>query len=178
MGAALALSAAAHDRPDGLILLAPFLRLGSRLQRGIGLLLGPFLPRYVRPLRKADLTDPRLRHAIGRYLPGIDLDDPEIQTEIRDLTIPISLLGQVSKAGQDAVRRAASVETPTLIVQGRRDRVAKPASTDELVRHLRCEHQYEKLDADHELLDADQEGWAAVGQAVLRFADSLLEPKT
>jgi carboxylesterase len=177
MGAALALSVAASDRPDGLVLLAPFWRLGSRLQRGIGVLLRPFLPRYLRPLRKADLTDARLRHAIAKYLPGIDLDDPQTQQGIRDLAIPVSLLGQVSKTGQDAIRCATSITTPTLIVQGRRDKVSEPASTNRLVRRLRCEYQYEMVDADHELVDAHQEGWDAVGQAVLRFACSLLEPR-
>ena len=144
------------------------------LQRGIASLLGPFLPRTLRPLRKVDFADAQLRHAITKYMPGIDLDDPQTQREIRGLTIPVSLLAQVSKAGQEAYRRAASIETPTLIVQGRCDQVVVLRSTDRLVRRLRYDHRYEVVDADHDLIDAGRESWAAVQQLVLRFADSLL----
>jgi len=178
MGAALALSAATSDPPDGLVVLAPFLELGSRLQRSIATLLGPFLPRTLRPLRKVDFADAQLRQAITKYMPGIDLDDPQTQQEIRDLAIPVSLLAQVSKAGQEALRRAASLETPTVIVQGRRDQVVGLRSTDRLVRRLRCDHRYEVVDADHDLVDAGGESWGAVQQLVLGFADSLLGTKS
>ena len=73
MGGALAAAAASAGRPDGLILLSPFWRLGSAPLRLAGRLLAPFLPRYFRPLQKADFTDPRLLESLGEFLPGLDV---------------------------------------------------------------------------------------------------------
>ncbi|UCF97314.1 MAG: alpha/beta fold hydrolase, partial [Spirochaetaceae bacterium] len=75
LGGALSLSAAARLKPDGLVLLSPFWRLGTPLQRLMGMVLRPFLPRYFRPLQKADFNDHSLRQSLPEFFPDVDLDD-------------------------------------------------------------------------------------------------------
>jgi carboxylesterase len=174
MGGALSIVAAATSPPDGLILLAPFWRSGSSLQRAVGAILRPFLPHYVRPFQRIDLADPQVRWAIASYVPQIDLDDPDVQREIRQISMPVSLLDQVGRAGRAAYRVAALVEAPLLVVQGKGDRVVNPEYTLRLVRRFRRPLRYLAVNAGHDLINPGGQDWPAVEQAILEFADSVL----
>ena len=55
----------------------------------------PFLPIGFRPLRKADLADPKLRQGLAKFMPGIDLDDPATQAALRDFRMPLGLIDQL-----------------------------------------------------------------------------------
>jgi len=173
MGGALAVAAAARHAPDGLVLLAPFWRRGSSLQRVIGKVLGPFLPRYWRPLKTADLSDPEVRELFANLMPGLDLDDPDVQSELRRFSVPLSLLEQVDRAGRAGYREARYVGSPTLIVQGAADSLVKPEYTERLRRRFPCVPSYVVLDAGHDLIHPTQGEWAALVQAVRDFAAAI-----
>jgi esterase/lipase len=136
LGGALSLQAAARFHPDGLVLLCPFWRLGTPLQRLVGRLLQPFLPRYFRPLQKAELDDPRLQQSLREFFPDIDANDPQARAWLRDLQVPISVIRQIMKSGREGYRSARSVAAPMLVVQGREDELVSPRNTQKLIQRL------------------------------------------
>jgi carboxylesterase len=177
MGAALSISVAVQDPPDGLVLLAPFWRLGSPLQRMLGAILGLFFLRSLRPLRGADLSDPQVRQAVSSFLPGADIDDPEVQEAIRQFRIPVSLLQQIDRTGQQAFQDASLLKTPTLVLQGAHDELVHRPYTRRLMERFPRSPRYIEVRSGHDLIEADQPAWSAVEEAVLSFAGSLLPPQ-
>lgn len=176
MGGALAISAASQTHPDGLILLAPSSQAPSSLQRGLGEVLRFFLPSTVQPLQNADFSNPQLQRLLSNLLPGMDLTDPQTQEEIRQLSVPTSLLGQAVKVGQGALRHAADIQCQTLIIQGRQDEVVKPENTRRLLQRFPIRPLYIEIEADHNLIRPEAGAWPIVEKAVLEFALSLTQP--
>jgi len=154
------------------VLLAPFQRLGSRWHQLIGFFMKPFL-RQMRPFKKADFSDPKVREGLSNFFAGIDLEDPETQQYVRELTIPVSLLEQIQRVGQTASRLAKEISVPALIVQGSQDDVVDPQGTRKLLQRLPGPIQYAELVGGHELLDPDRPTWPQVEQLVLNFANSF-----
>ena len=154
MGGALSVAAAADLHPDGLALLAPFWHMVSPLQRAAWRVLKPFLPRYVQPMRRLDLSMSEMREAISSFMPQLDLDDPQVREAIRQTSVPVSILEQVDRIGQEAVRQAGRVRAPLLIVQGVDDRVVLPRHTRQLMEEA-------TPPADHEELMARGEAYIA-----------------
>ena len=193
LGGALSLAAAARFPPDGLVLLSPFWRLGTPLQRSIGAVLRPFLPRYFRPLRKADLNDPSLKQSLDDFFPDVDLHDPEVQTWLRDLQVPISVIDQIIKTGKGGYRSARSVGIPTMVVQGAEDELVRPQNTQKLVERLATAHRmaavpdgkrraavlpdgiirYLEIPGGHNIIDRDEPGWDRLEPALIEFSRSI-----
>ena len=173
MGGALAILAAVEDPPDGLILVAPFWRLGSSLQGLLGGTLLPLLPSVVRPFRWVDLRQARVRQVATRLMPQIDLDDPQVQREIRRFQVPGSIPKTLVQTGRKAYRQASRVDVPILVIQGKHDQIVDPKSTDLLVRRFQSPLLYVKVDADHDLIRHDLGDWTVVEQSVLEFANSF-----
>jgi carboxylesterase len=176
MGAALAAQAAAVQSPDGLVLLAPFQRLGSRWQHLVGFLLKPFF-RRIQPFRRADFSDPDLRRNIADFLGGVNVDDPEVQQSLRELTVSTRVFEQVNRVGQNAYRLAAELGKPTLVIQGTQDEVVSFEETRTLLSRLSSPIHYLEVTAGHNLLDPVLPAWSQVEYTVLEFADSLAEEK-
>jgi carboxylesterase len=170
-----ALAGPAESRPQGLVLLAPFWRLGSPLQRLIGRVLAPFLPRYFQPLAKADFADPRLLESLRRFLPGADLADPAVQEQLREAHVPVSIIREIFACGRTAFarRRARRLGLPTLVLQGRSDSTVRPEHTRRLLRRLGGPAVYREVDAGHDLLDPRTPGWAGLVREVTGFAAAL-----
>lgn len=173
LGGALSIRAAGRLRPDGLVLLSPFWRLGTALQRLVGFVLRPFLPRYFRPLQKADFSDPNLRRSLGEFFPDIDLEDPQTQEEIRDLQVPLSVIRQIMQTGRGGYRSARSVTAPSLVVQGTGDELVRPGNTEELIKRLSSPPRYLEIPGGHNVVDNREPGWGILEQAVLEFARSI-----
>jgi pimeloyl-ACP methyl ester carboxylesterase len=157
-----------------LILTAPFWQLGEWWQRGIGLLLKPFL-RRIRPFKKVDFADPQVQHGISNFLPDVDLDDPDVQTEIRDLAIPTRIFEQLIRVGNEAYRLAPQIDVPTLIVQGTQDETVPARRTRRLLQQLPGPVRYEETATGHDLIRADDPGWPDVRRAVVSFSRTLLD---
>lgn len=175
MGAALSVAAAADLHPEGLALLAPFWRLVSPLQRVGWKVLRPFLPCYVQPLRRLDLSPSEMREAISSFMPQLDLDDPQVREAIRQTSVPVSILDQVDQAGREAYRKAGLVQAALLVVQGVNDRVVLPRHTRRLMRRLGQPAQYVEVEGGHDLLYPTTPAWPAVRETVRAFAACLLD---
>jgi carboxylesterase len=174
LGAAVSIQAAARSSPDALVLTAPFWQLGEWWQRWIGLLLKPFF-RQVRPFKNADFSDPEVRRGVFNFLPDIDLDNPAIQQELRDFSIPLRIFEQLARAGQNAYRVAPQVNVPTLIIQGNQDETVPASRTHRLLRRLPGLVRFEEINTGHDLIRAEDPGWPDVEQAVLNFARFVKE---
>lgn len=172
MGGALALSAAIDHRITGLVLLAPFWSLGSRWLD----VLWPLFRlafRRVSPLRHADFSAPEIRSSITRMFGEIDLHDPAVQKNLRNLTVPVKTLGQLRALGREVFRRASAMDTPTMVIQGRQDHVVSPYRTQRLIGRLGNAVRYYEVEGGHDLVDPSGAAWNEVKKHVLRFAESI-----
>ncbi|MCS6827289.1 MAG: alpha/beta fold hydrolase [Caldilinea sp.] len=167
-GASLALVAAARQPVDGVILFAPFWRLDSWLDRFYPLA-ARILPR-IRPFARADFSDPKFRTELMHFLSDIDLDDPLLQTQIRQLELPTRVLGQVRCAGRLGYTAAGRVAAPTLIFQGRNDPLVRPRRTQQLARRLPNLVSYVEVDGEHDLVRGAAPEWWQVEQTLRAFA--------
>ena len=172
LGGALSLQAAASGRLEGLVLLSPFWRLGTALQRLIGPLLRPFLPRYFRPLHRADLDDPKLQRSLHEFFPDIDLQEPESRAWLRDLQIPVSVIDQIMKSGRRGYRSARSVSAPTLVVQGTEDELV-PAQHTRMLAERMTASRYLEIPGGHNIVDGEGPGWRSLEQALIEFGRSI-----
>lgn len=172
LGAALALQTAVANRPTALVLLAPFWQLGTTWQQWLGFLLKPIF-RRMRPFQKADFTNPQVRYGLGNLLPEIDLNDPEVQQTLRDLTIPTKIFAELHAVGRAAYHLAPQAELPMLIVQGLRDEVVRPELTRRLLQRLPGPVRYEEVLSGHYMIHPHDAGWSHLEQAVLQFAGTF-----
>jgi esterase/lipase len=174
MGAALSTAVAVRDKVDGLIVLAPFVWQDPPLQRCFGWLVRPFLPRYFRPFRLFDLSNPQARRFLAKLMPQLDLDDLQVQEQLRQVEVPLTLFDQVRKAGQLALQSAPRLAVPTLVVVGKRDELAGVARVQPLLSRIRPAPRYVEVDAAHDLTSPDNAQWPVVETAVTEFAASVL----
>ncbi len=169
MGGALALASAPQARPDALILLAPFWRLSHPLWNVLPVM-GRIFP-TIRPFRlfKPDFSNPEMRRGMAEFLPGIDLDDPQVQQGMRDFAVPIGMFNEVRKAGQLAGKAASQVQMPILIVQGDNDPIVSPTQTQQLLRKFTSPVTYMQLPAQHDLPDATKPAWPRMTLEIEHF---------
>jgi carboxylesterase len=172
MGGALALRLAAEHPPHRLVLVAPLWRL-----LGPAWPLGRLLPVVERVVPSFGLLDhgsaldnPELRQFFARAAPGLDLDDPDVRAELRRRvrlrTTTIAQLWQLAIGSGTAAR---AVRAPTLILQGKADRVIRPHDTRELARRFGGAVQLHELAGGHLLLDSGGPAWAIVRDLIVGF---------
>lgn len=151
MGAALALVTARELRPDALVLLAPFWWPQPAWMRVAGSVVAAVLPPGIRPFRRIDLDGRDVREGLGGILAGMDLDDPEVRRGLRELTVPMSVFGELFRVSGAARSAARRLRTPTLVVQGTGDEIARPDRTRRLVAAFATAPRYVEVDAGHGL---------------------------
>ena len=83
MGGAVALKLAAH--PDRLVLLAPFSRLADPRARLLPV--AQYVLPQLKPFQNADFTQEVVRSQFRRLEPTLNLDDPEVQRELREKVV-------------------------------------------------------------------------------------------
>ena len=174
MGGALALHATLDQHPAGLVLLAPFWRLAE----GWPALLWPVVRlffRRVKPLKRADFSAIDVRHGLQRMFKNIDLENPQTQLALRQLTASLSPIEQIRRLGLSAFERSAEIDVPTLVIQGSQDRVVPPAYTARLINRFPSPVQYQVVSAAHDLVDPESGAWTEVRSRLLRFAESIRE---
>lgn len=169
MGAAVALNVVAETPPDKLILLAPFLRIGNTFHHIIWQVVKHLLPR-LQPFKKADFSDARISEYFGGLNPELDLDDPQVQEALRQLSVPAGFVDQVLGVGRAAEKIATQIHTPTLIVQGTQDQAVKPARTRQLLQSLVGSITYQELETDHGIVEATNPFFQQMAHSVLAFA--------
>jgi carboxylesterase len=169
MGAALALMIAARAQPKALALLAPFSWPEPRWLPPVEFLVRPFLPTGFTPMRKASFDSPEMRGGMAKFMPGVDLDDPAVQAAIRDFRVPLGLIDQIRAVSGKAQAAAASVKAPVLVIQGKRDTVARAAQTEALIRLLPKKPLFVLVDSEHNLTEPSNPAWPEVRDAALDF---------
>lgn len=158
MGGALALRLAADDPPDGLVLLAPFWRLGGCLLRLLPLLKHVF--RNVAPFRRADFNSPGVRRQLEALLPDADLDDPQVQQYLREqVRLPLSAIDDLRRLGQSARAFAPRVAGPALVLQGDADTTVPPAATRQLVSQMGRSVTYREVPGTHRFVRLEPGGY-------------------
>lgn len=172
MGSAVALNAAAREPLDGLVLMAPFWKLG--LLGALIPVMGQVFPE-IQPLRlmRPDFSNPEVRKGINNFMPGLDLGDPAVQASVRRFTVPVRILDEVRKVGEAAGRAAPQVEAPTLVIQGRSDPVVRAALTRRLAVQVPGLSRYLEVSAAHDLMDSTRPAWPEIIDALLAFGDQL-----
>lgn len=172
MGGALALQAAKHQRPAGLVLLAPFWSFGEGWMTRLWPV-ARLLMRRVKPLKHADFSSNEVRRGLERMFDNIDLDDPQVQLALRQLTVSLGPIEHIRRLGRRAFEHACTTDVPTLVIQGSRDKVVPPIRTRHLVDGFATRVQYHEVDAGHDLIDPESGAWEEVKGILLRFAAGL-----
>jgi carboxylesterase len=174
MGGALAIQAAARFKPDGLILINPFWQLDNRLWRLLPVL------KYVFPqfkpfsMIKINFEDVETRKGIAGFIPGANLDDPDVRKAVKDFAIPTGMLDQLRGAGQMAGKAALLLTMPVLILQGSGDTLVNPATTQALVAKMTtAKVEYHEVSGEHNLLDPALPVWSTVESFALDFAERV-----
>jgi len=170
MGGALSIIAAAAREVDALMLLAPFLWPDALWQRLLAPILALVLPRYLQPLRKANFANPEIQRAVRGFFPGLDLDDSQVQEDLRQLNLPLTLLGGLRQAGLEAYNRMGDINVPTLVVQGSQDKTIRPERTRRLLGRFGVRPAYLEVQAGHDLVCADSPGFPETARALCEFA--------
>jgi len=176
VGGAVALHAAQEQRPSGLVLLAPFWSYGegwlSRLWPVVRLFF-----RRVKPLKRADFSATEVRRGLQRMFKNIDLENPQIQQALRQLTISLRPIEEIRRLGQSAFARTSKIDVPTLVIQGSRDKVVPPGRTKHLITGFVNRVEYREVDAGHDLVDPESGAWNQVKECLLLYAASLSRPE-
>ena len=168
MGGAVALNLVSAPR-DRLVLAAPFWRLP-----GIIPVLLPLIRRVMpnlRPFKKANFGDPRLREQFDRILPGVDLDDPQVRQTIQDeFVLPLRAMEEVISMGRQAYRLAPKLPAHALVIQGTQDALVRVQETRRLVLRLPAGRtSYYEIDAGHELLSGGGEAEAQTQRLIFDY---------
>ncbi len=172
LGASVSVVAAQREMADGYALLAPYWRFGGPVTHMLWPLVRLFFGRW-RPLKRADFSDDRIRQGLLSVIPGLEIDDPAVQAELRAFVVPTQLLSELRRLGMAAGTAARQLRAPALVVQGVRDTLVKPDDTARLVERLPSVRRFETVDGSHSLPLPAGGAWERVEQAVLRFADEV-----
>jgi len=175
LGGGLALQMAAELQPDGLILLAPFWTVDMWLWKTLPALRYVVRTIKVFSLQKLDFDDPETRQGLTTFLPGADLDDPEMQKAILQFSLPTRLFNQVRRAGQTGYQRAPDVRSNTLVLQGSQDKLVTPTLTRKLIMALPTPPRYVEVTGEHLINDDEGPSWPIVQREALELAAALLK---
>lgn len=176
MGAAVALHVAEENPPDKLALISPFWHAPGWIPW-----LVPLARRFtpnLKPFKKADFSDLRLRQMFTTIVPEADLDDPEVQAFIRErFTLPLAAMEEVLHMGRNAYRIANRIRSETLILQGAHDPIVRASDTRRLVRRMQLPAgSYIEIEAGHDLLAPDSPQLEQVKRRLIRFAGTSPAP--
>ncbi len=169
MGGAVALNLKAD--PDQLILIAPFWRLAD--PRAKLLPVAQYLLPQLKPFQNADFTQEVVRSQFRRLEPTLDLDNPEVQKELREkVVLPTKSLVELQRVGRAAYRAAPKVRVPALVVQGRDDTTVSPADTRRLTARLGGPVAFREVSGTHELIRPNAAGFNEVVVQLKAFLKS------
>jgi carboxylesterase len=136
LGGLLALHLAAQQPVDGVITLAAALQPAGGWQLR-ALPIGRYIVRWYYPLQAADLNNPAVRANIIEKAGNIDLDDSKVIAQLRtSVRVPTSAIYELVRLGQRVRRELPRISTPTLVLQGKRDRVVLPVSAEQIMARL------------------------------------------
>jgi carboxylesterase len=175
MGGSIALHLAASLPPKRLVLLAPLWKMLGGDWRVNLLPIFKMFVRTLRPFAGANFDDPEIRRFFSESRPDLDLDDAKVQRDLRDQTrISTRTLDELRRLSLGAGRASRSINTSTLVIQGRFDETVRSLDTRKLASEMDGEVSFEELEADHFLVFDDKPSWPEVRDLVLGFSSGVL----
>jgi len=150
-GGGLALQAAAEAPVDGLALLAPLTWQEPPAMTPILNTARALLPVSVDPFKHIPVTHPLMMEELFQYLPEIDPEDPEQQSELRHIKIPLYILDQLREVGREALAAAPKIQARTLIIRGLKDQFIRPPSIVHLHKLMTAPVRLETVEGPHSL---------------------------
>lgn len=172
LGGALALILAAHFQPSHVILLAPFSRLA--LPAGYRILL-PILARLgggPRPFARTDFDDPSVQQALSGWNPLLDLRNPTIRNQLREVRLPWHLLHQLARTASAARRAGEAVRCPVTIIHGVEDDTVPLKDTEHLLTRFRTHVRLERVAGNHQLVRPDHPSFPLVLQRLTELGEA------
>ena len=67
----------------------------------------------VKPLKRADFAAGEVRRGLQRMFKDVDLDNPQIQQALRQLTVSSKPIEQIRQLGPRALNQVAKIDMPT-----------------------------------------------------------------
>ena len=148
LGASLAILASVSRPADAMVMMAPLIRLAD--SRAFLLPVARHMMSDVAPFESMDFTKRSVREFFERTMPGLDIDDRQVQKAIRrEFVMPTRLLNDCRLVGRDAGRVASAIREPVTIFQGRPDAVVGHRNARWLVDHLGGPVTYHEIAGDH-----------------------------
>ncbi len=161
LGAALAILASVSRPADAMVLMAPLIRLAD--PRAFLLPLAKYVMKEMTPYREMDFSTPRARRFFNATMPGLDIDDPEIQRAIREeYVMPIRQVNDCRLLGREAGRQARFIREPATVYQGRPDGVVGHRNARWLVDHLGGPVTYHEISGNHLIPFDSLASWAVM----------------
>ncbi len=174
MGGALSIeiSGESTSPPDALILFAPFWKVSHLAWNALPLIQILFpQPRLFKYLN-LDFNNPEVRKGILNFMPGADLDNPQVQQAIRDFRVPVKMFAQIHRAGKAGYQYASKIRQPTLVIQGRQDELVLPTLTKKLIARFHAPVHYVEVDAEHNAISPSAPGWNVVQESIIKFTEA------
>jgi carboxylesterase len=115
-----------ENAANGFIAIAPMITLRNPLINYAGLV-RRFVP-WVYPLRFMSIDDLGIRAELQAYMPGVDLDAPEVKKQLKsEIRFPTGILDELNKVAKHARNAAFALTMPILTLQGDSDITLDPA---------------------------------------------------
>ncbi len=172
-GGGLAVQAAAREPVDGLVLIAPITWREPAWAKFLMDFSRSVLPLSIHPFRRIPLNTPRLADEFEKFLPEIDLKNPEHLSELTHLQMPLYIFDQIRNVGREALAAAPYVHTPTLLIQGLQDKVIQSSRTAHLRDQFLGDVTYETVSGSHHMTMPHHPAFSDVVEKVLSFAAQI-----
>jgi len=172
-GGGLAIQAAARELVNGLVLIAPITWREPALAKTLMDFARSLLPLTIHPFRYIPISSPQMTEGFQKFLPEINLENPDHASELSHLQMPLYIFDQIQEVGRKALAAAPHVHSPTLLIQGKGDKVIQPSRTAHLRDQLGGSVAYEMVDGSHHLTMPHHPAFDDVVKKVLAFAAQI-----
>jgi carboxylesterase len=170
MGGAIAAQVAATEKPDALMLLAPFWTLNNVLWSALPVL-KRVIPKF-KPFRlfKPNWNDPNFVDSVQKFMPQANLADNETRQAVEAFEIPVAMIDQIRQTGARGYAALPNIACPTLVIQGKHDELVTPTRTQTYVKQFKNTPKYVEVNAPHTLFDTSLPSWAIIERTMSDFA--------
>ncbi|HCU57966.1 MAG TPA: hypothetical protein DF984_07085 [Anaerolineaceae bacterium] len=158
---------------DGLVLISPMTWKEPRWATPLLDVVRALLPLSFHPLQHIPMDSPLLEEELFQYQPEFDKEDPDQVEEMRHLEIPLMILDQLREVGREGLAAAPQVNVPTLVIQGRQDKVIQPRWTEEMTKQIPGLVDYVTVDGSHSLTMPRCPSFDNVSSAVVEFGEQI-----
>ncbi|MGJ3237837.1 MAG: alpha/beta hydrolase [Anaerolineae bacterium] len=172
MGGAIVMTLADRHQVDGIVLFSPFVEVDHLLWKALPVVRF-FVPKIkIFKLFKPNFSDEQTREGIRRFMPDADLDDEQVQRDILEFELPVSMFDEIRTIGRKASEVAPHLNTPSLVFQGMQDELVQPTQTRSLINRMGAV-RYHEVDAPHEIINPALPAWSQIVMELQQFAEQI-----